>query len=98
MTKKSLIVLSALSGPVQPSRLQDPTPRKNFSERYFHAITLNDMSTLSTMALEPMTMEVDSWKVTKVSEEKIEPAKLPDLNAQEMELQKEDGSATSSRS
>ncbi len=64
------------------------SPEKGLLERYFHAVTLNDVTTLSTMAIEPMTLEVDKWAVTKASEEKIEPAKLPDLNAQEMDIKK----------
>ncbi len=87
MKKTSLIVLSALLVLFTFTACKS-NPEKGLLDRYFNAITLNDMSTLSTMALEPMTMEVDSWKVTKVSEEKIEPAKLPDLNTQEMEFKK----------
>ncbi len=87
MTKKTLIVLSALILLFSVTSCKS-SPEKGLLERYFHAVTLNDVTTLSTMAIEPMTLEVDSWKVTKAGEEKIEPAKLADLNAQELELKK----------
>jgi hypothetical protein len=87
MTKKTLIVLSALILLFSVTSCKS-SPEKGLLERYFHAVTLNDVTTLSTMAIEPMTMEVDSWKVIKASEEKIEPAKLSDLNAQELDFKK----------
>jgi hypothetical protein len=87
MTKKSLIVLSALLVLFSLTSCKS-SPEKSLLGRYFNAVTLNDVTTLSTMALEPVTMDVASWKVVKVSEEKIEPAKLPDLNAQELDIKK----------
>ncbi len=82
-----LIVLSALVVLFTFTACKS-NPEKGLLERYFHAISLNDVTTLSTMALEPVTMDAASWKVTKVSEEKIEPAKLADLNAQELDFKK----------
>jgi hypothetical protein len=40
------------------------------------------------MAIEPMDIEAESWKITKSSEEKIEPAFLPGLNKTEADLKK----------
>lgn len=57
-------------------------------KRYFHALSLNDMTTLSTMALEPVAIEAASWEITSVSEEKIEVTVLPNLNKKESELKK----------
>jgi hypothetical protein len=87
MRKTGLIILSVLLVLFSMTSCKT-SPEKGLLGRYFNAVTLNDVTTLSTMALEPMTMEVASWKVTKVSEEKIVPAKLPDLNAQEIDLKK----------
>jgi len=87
MKTTRLIVLSALVVLFTFTACKS-NPEKGLLERYFHAISLNDVTTLSTMALEPVTMDAASWKVTKVSEEKIEPAKLADLNAQELDFKK----------
>jgi len=87
MKTTRLIVLSALVVLFTFTACKS-NPEKGLLERYFHAISLNDVTTLSTMALEPVTMDAASWKVTKVSDEKIEPAKLADLNAQELDFKK----------
>lgn len=87
MTKKTLVVLSALLVLFGLTSCKSH-PEKSLLGRYFNSVTMNDVTTLSTMALEPVTMDVGSWKIVKVSEEKIEPAKLPDLNAQELDIKK----------
>jgi len=56
--------------------------------RYFNAIILNDVTTISTMAVEPISMDVESWEIISVSEEKIEPTSLPEMNRLELELRK----------
>jgi hypothetical protein len=63
-------------------------PEKGLLERYFHAISLKDTMTMSTMAVEPQSIDVQSWDIVSVGEEKVEPAKLPDLNKTELELKK----------
>jgi len=63
-------------------------PEDSLLKSYFHAIMLNDVTTLSTMALEPMMIESESWKITSATQEKIEEAYLPGLNKTEMELKK----------
>ena len=63
-------------------------PEEGLLKRYFGAIILNDVTTMSTMALEPISMDVASWEITSVSEERIEPALLPELNKKELELKK----------
>ncbi len=63
-------------------------PEEGLLKRYFNAITLNDVTTMSTMALEPISMDVESWEIICVSEENIEPAKLPEMNRLELELKK----------
>jgi len=63
-------------------------PEESLLKSYFHAIVLNDVTTLSSMAIEPMMIESDSWKITAVTEEKVEAAFLPELNKTELELKK----------
>jgi hypothetical protein len=63
-------------------------PEEGLLKRYFHAVSLNDLTTMSTMALEPVAIDVKSWQILNVGEEQIEPAKLPELNKKELELKK----------
>ncbi len=63
-------------------------PEEGILKRYFNAIILNDVTTMSTMALEPISMDVESWEIVNVSEENIEPASLPEMNRTELELKK----------
>ena len=63
-------------------------PEESLLKRYFSAISLNDVTTMSTMAVEPISMDVESWEIISVSEEKIEPASLPEMNRLELELKK----------
>ena len=63
-------------------------PEEGLLKRYFNAIALNDVTTMSTMAVEPISMDVESWEIISVSEEKIEPASLPEMNRLELELKK----------
>ncbi|MFQ6108680.1 MAG: hypothetical protein ACE5L7_03895 [Candidatus Aminicenantales bacterium] len=63
-------------------------PEEGLLKRYFHALSLNDLTTMSTMALEPVSLDVKDWDIVSVSEEIIEPASLPDLNKKELELKK----------
>lgn len=63
-------------------------PEEGLLKRYFHAVTLNDTTTMSSMALEPISMDVNQWELLSVSEEKIEEAALPGINKKELELKK----------
>jgi len=63
-------------------------PEEGVLKRYFHAVALNDKTTMGSMAMELIEMDVESWKIVSSSEEIIEPAPLPDLNAKELELKK----------
>lgn len=63
-------------------------PEEGLLKRYFSAISLNDVTTMSTIAVEPISMDVESWEIISVSEEKIEPASLPEMNRLELELKK----------
>ncbi len=63
-------------------------PEEGLLKRYFSAIALNDVTTMSTMAVEPISLDVESWEIISVSEEKIEPTSLPEMNRLELELKK----------
>ena len=60
-------------------------PEEGLLKRYFHAVSLNDVTTMSTMALEPVAVEATSWQIVKASEESINPASLPELEKMEKE-------------
>jgi hypothetical protein len=87
MTKKTLFVIGLL---VAFLVIQGCTskPEQSLLSRYFNAVTLNDNDTMSSMALDPFQPEMTSWKIVSISAEKIEPAKLPDLNKAEIEAKK----------
>jgi hypothetical protein len=63
-------------------------PEQGLLKRYFNAVALNDNATMSSMAIEPITVDVASFEITKVTEEKIEPASLPEMSKTEAESQK----------
>jgi hypothetical protein len=87
MRKKILISLGVLLVLFAVTSCKS-NPEKGLLERYFHAVALNDVTTLSSMALEPVTVDATKWSITKPGEEKIEPASLSDLNAKEIEAKK----------
>jgi len=63
-------------------------PEEGVLKRYFQAVRMKDRTTMGTMALEPISPEFVSWEIVNVSEERIEPVTLPELNQKEMELKK----------
>ena len=65
------------------------SPEKGLLERYFHALSLNDFATMSTMAVEPVALDAESWEILSVGEEVIETAKLFEMNQEELRLKKE---------
>lgn len=87
MGKKCLTVLSAFILVFVMTGCTSK-PEQSLLKSYFHAIMLNDVTTMSTMALEPMMIETESWKITSATPDKMEDAYLPGLNATEMELKK----------
>lgn len=64
------------------------SPEQGLLKSYFQAMSLNDLTTMSTMAMEPISVDLESWEISAVGEETIEPVKLGELNAAEMELKK----------
>jgi hypothetical protein len=64
-------------------------PEEDLLKRYFHAISLSDVDTMSSMSMEPVKLEVESWEIVNVMEERKEPASLPELNAIELGFKKQ---------
>jgi len=64
-------------------------PEENLLDRYFHASTLNDVDTLSSMAIAPISIKVESYEILSVTEEVIQPATLPDLNKEFLDIKKQ---------
>lgn len=64
-------------------------PEEALLKRYFAALSLNDNTTLSTMALEPIDISAESWEIINVSEEVVEPFKLLDMNKEELDFKKQ---------
>jgi len=63
-------------------------PEEGLLKRYFSALTLNDRMTLSTMAIEPISIDANTWEILNVSEEVIEEFSLAKMDTTEKELQK----------
>jgi hypothetical protein len=64
-------------------------PEEALLKRYFSALSLNDNTTLSTMALEPTDISAESWEILNVSEEVVEPFNLSNMNTDELNYKKE---------
>jgi len=90
MRRKGLIVLAVAFAVVALFSLQScsSSPEKSLLSAYFHAISLKDTSTMATMAVDPQSIEAQSWQIVSVSPEETKPFDLPDLNKKELELKK----------
>ncbi|MCD6193914.1 MAG: hypothetical protein J7L26_10685 [Candidatus Aminicenantes bacterium] len=63
-------------------------PEQTLLKRYFDAVSLKDTTTMSTMALEPVSIDFASWEIIAIGEETVEPFKLPEMDKKEQELKK----------
>jgi len=63
-------------------------PEEGLLKRYFSALTMNDRMTLSTMAIEPISIDAQSWEIINVPEELITEFKLMEMDNTEKELQR----------
>jgi len=88
MRRKSLIILGLVAALVTLQSCSTK-PEQSLLTSYFHAVSLNDVSTMSTMAVDPLKIDAESWSITKVSEEKIEPAALAEMGKKEADLKKQ---------
>ena len=88
MRKKSLIVIGLVLVVAFSLQSCSSSPERGLLKKYFNAVRYNDNATMSSMALEPLTMDITGFDIVSVSPEKVEPANLPELNAKEAELKK----------
>ena len=88
MRKRSLIVIGLVLVVAFSLQSCSSSPEKGLLKKYFNAVRYNDNATMSSMALEPQTMEISGFDIVSISPEKIEPAVLAQLGAKEAELKK----------
>jgi len=88
MGKKNLCLLGAILLVVAAFSSCSSQPDKAVIERYFHAIQLNDLTTMSTIAVAPTDIDFKSFEITKLGEAKVQPAGLPDMAKKEVDLKK----------
>jgi hypothetical protein len=90
MRRKGLIVLVVAIAVVVLFSLQSckSSPEQSLLSAYFHAISLRDTATMATMAIDPQSIDAQSWQITSVSPEETKPYDLPELNKKELELKK----------
>ena len=88
MRRKSLIAVGAVLALISLQSCKS-NPEQSLLKSYFHAVNLNDVSTMSTMAVDPLKIEAASWTITKSSETKIEPASLAELAKAEVDFKKQ---------
>ncbi|MCX7974302.1 MAG: hypothetical protein N3B16_07350 [Candidatus Aminicenantes bacterium] len=87
MTRKGLMVISVAFIILALASCASK-PEEALLKRYFNALQLRDVTTLSTMALEPVELEVASWQIISITPERVEPATLPELNKKELDFKK----------
>jgi hypothetical protein len=63
-------------------------PEPSLLKSYFHACSLGDVMTMSAIAVDPIKIAGD-WKITKVGEEVIASAALPEMARKEVDLLKQ---------
>ncbi len=87
MRRKSLIVIGLV---LVAFSLQScsSNPEEGLLKKYFNAVRYNDNATMSSMALEPLTMDISGFDIVSVSPTRVEPAVLAALGAKEAELKK----------
>lgn len=88
MGKKNLCLLGALLVVVAALTCCSSKPDKAVIDRYFHAIQLNDVTTMSTIAVSPVEIDFKSFEIVRLGESKVEPAGLPEMTKKEADFKK----------
>jgi hypothetical protein len=88
MLKKSLMVLG-IGLAMLVTQACKSAPEQSLLNSYFNAIGMNDITTMSSIAVDPMKIEAESWKIVQVGEEKVLPAPLRDMSQKEIDLKKQ---------
>ena len=76
MRKRSLIVIGLVLVAAFALQSCSSSPEQGLLKKYFNAVRYNDNATMSSMALEPLTMDISGFDIVAISPEKIEPAIL----------------------
>lgn len=63
-------------------------PEKRLLDRYFNALSLNDLQTLSAMAMNPAEIDFRSWEIIEVTVDEAVEFKLPEMDQEIKELKK----------
>ena len=63
MRRKSLIAVGVVLALISLQSCKS-NPEQTLLKSYFHAVNLNDVSTMSTMAVDPLKIEAESWTIT----------------------------------
>ncbi len=87
MRRKSLIAVGVVLALVSLQSCKS-SPEQSVLKSYFHASSLNDVSTMATMAVDPLKIDAEKWTITKAGEEKIEPSRLVDFAKAEADFKK----------
>jgi hypothetical protein len=88
MRKKSLIVIGLVLVAAFSLQSCSSSPERGLLKKYFNAVRYNDNATMSSMALEPLTMDISGFDIVSVSPDSVVPANLAELGAKEAELKK----------
>jgi len=62
---------------------------QNLLNPFLASARVKDSRTMSAMAFAPIKMDVESWEIISESEERVEPASLPELKEKELESRKQ---------
>lgn len=91
MRRKGIVIFGVVAALFALVSLQSckSTPEKGLIGAYIHAISLKDTSTMASMAVEPVSIDVDSWEIVNVSEEQTESSNLVELGKAEMDYKKQ---------
>jgi hypothetical protein len=63
-------------------------PEKTLLDKYFHALSMSDNQTMASMAVEPLALDAESYKIVNIGQEQVAPVILPELNERELETKK----------
>jgi hypothetical protein len=88
MERKTLSILAVILALCFFCSCSSP-PEQQLLNRYFSALSLNDNTTLSTIALDPVDMPSENWEILNVNEEIVEPFRLSEMNKQELDFKKQ---------
>ncbi len=87
MRKKGLIIICVLLTMFVFQNCS-PKPEEGLLKKYFNAVRMNDNDTMSSMALEPITIEYAGFDVLSVTPERSEPVFIADLAKKENDAKK----------